>query len=97
MLQLPPSARGDAEAARAAYRRLSVRWHPDKNAGQEARAQAVFVRVAAAYNTLTTVNFDYTRCGHATPAPRPSTPSSHGLRRCHYRTRAAGEPPACGA
>jgi hypothetical protein len=60
-LQLPPSALGDAEAARGAYRRLSVRWHPDKNAGQEARAQAVFVRVAAAYNTLTTANFDYKR------------------------------------
>ena len=62
-LQLPLSALGDVEAARGAYRRLSVRWHPDKNAGDEERSQAVFVRVAAAYNTLTTANFDYKRCG----------------------------------
>jgi curved DNA-binding protein CbpA len=65
VLQLPPAVWGDADAAKAAYRRLSVRWHPDKNPGDAARSQALFVRVAAAYHTLTTANFDYKRCAPA--------------------------------
>jgi len=58
------------QAAKSAYRKLSVRWHPDKHSGEEAqaRATAVFVRLSAAYHTLTTANFDFERC--AAPAGR---------------------------
>ena len=61
VLQLGHEQWGKVEALKAAYRRLSVRWHPDKNPNDAVRANAVFVRVAAAYNTLTTSNFDYQR------------------------------------
>ncbi len=63
VLRLPSERARDASAAKAAFRKLSVKWHPDKHAGEAAkeRATAVFVRVAAAYHTLTTANFDYTR------------------------------------
>jgi len=104
VLQLPPGAAGDGEAARAAYRRLSVRWHPDKNAGQEQRAQAVFVRVAAAYNTLTTANFDYKRRANhrelpsSAPGARLSALSgrvaSRRVSRCAQASCAHCRPPA---
>lgn len=60
-LQLSPAQASDTTAAKAAYRRLSVKWHPDKNPGLEEKATALFTRVAGAYHTLTTSNFDYAR------------------------------------
>ncbi len=85
-LQLPPASWGSADAAKAAYRRLSVRWHPDKNPGDAARAQAVFVRVAAAYHTLTTANFDYKRCAACV---RCAAPRRRGERRREAAAQAA--------
>ena len=67
VLRLPPDvwvdAAATAAAAKSAFRRLCIRWHPDKHSGEEAkeRATALFVRIAAAYNTLTTTNFDFSR------------------------------------
>jgi hypothetical protein len=87
-LQLPTASWGDADAAKAAYRRLSVRWHPDKNPGDSARAQALFVRVAAAYHTLTTANFDYKRCAAAQAGRRAACAA--GVRR-RWRTRLFSE------
>ena len=37
---------------RKAYRKLAMRWHPDKNPQQEAVAQQKFVRLANAYEVL---------------------------------------------
>ena len=64
VLCLSGGAARDADAAKAAFRRLSIKWHPDKHSGEDAkaRATALFVRIAAAYHSLTTTNFDYARC-----------------------------------
>ena len=49
-LGVDPSA--DAECVRRAYRKLAVRWHPDKNPGDSATAEVMFKKVAAAYEVL---------------------------------------------
>lgn len=35
-----------------AFRKLAVRWHPDKNTGNEAEAEEIFKRIAQAWDTL---------------------------------------------
>jgi curved DNA-binding protein CbpA len=42
----------DADAIRKAYRKLAVRWHPDKNPNDLETSEVMFKRVAAAYETL---------------------------------------------
>lgn len=69
MLELPTSPPPDAATVKAAYRRLSLRWHPDKHRGDEARATSLFKTVAAAYATLTTTNFDFERWSTAFAIP----------------------------
>ena len=67
---------GKLEDVKAAYRRLSIRWHPDKNRttpDSTARATAIFTRIAAAYNTLTTSNFDYERWRDGFTVPQLQT------------------------
>lgn len=49
-LGVDPSA--DTESVRRAYRKLAVRWHPDKNPGDSATAEVMFKKVAAAYEVL---------------------------------------------
>ena len=49
-LGVDPSA--DADAVRRAYRKLAVRWHPDKNPEDSATAELMFKKVAAAYEVL---------------------------------------------
>ena len=41
---------------RSAYRRLAMKWHPDKNKGRRDEATAKFKRVAAAYELLSDEN-----------------------------------------
>jgi hypothetical protein len=43
----------DQEAIGKAYRVLALRWHPDKNIGNEVAATAKFLRIQAAYELLT--------------------------------------------
>ena len=47
LLGVSRSAGGDE--IRRAYRKLAVRWHPDKNLDDKERAEAMFKKVAAAY------------------------------------------------
>ena len=49
-LGVDPSA--DTESVRRAYRKLAVRWHPDKNPDDSATAEVMFKKVAAAYEVL---------------------------------------------
>lgn len=45
------SSAGDADVKRA-YKAAALRWHPDKNPQDRARAESMFKRVAEAYRTL---------------------------------------------
>lgn len=35
-----------------AYRKLAVKWHPDKNPGNEEQASSMFKKIGEAYETL---------------------------------------------
>eukprot|EP00190_Bangiopsis_sp_CCMP1999_P006166 CAMPEP_0198722654 /NCGR_PEP_ID=MMETSP1475-20131203/298_1 /TAXON_ID= ORGANISM="Unidentified sp., Strain CCMP1999" /NCGR_SAMPLE_ID=MMETSP1475 /ASSEMBLY_ACC=CAM_ASM_001111 /LENGTH=136 /DNA_ID=CAMNT_0044483565 /DNA_START=64 /DNA_END=474 /DNA_ORIENTATION=+ len=50
VLGVPSRAR--AEDIRAAYRRMAVKWHPDKNISRRGEAEEVFKRVAVAFEVL---------------------------------------------
>jgi hypothetical protein len=50
VLGVPPDA--SADAIRKAYRKAAVKWHPDKNPGNQEQAESMFKRVAAAYEIL---------------------------------------------
>lgn len=41
-----------AEDIKAAYRRLALKWHPDRNPGNQAEAETQFKRVSKAYSLL---------------------------------------------
>ena len=47
--------------ARARYRALAMKWHPDKNPGREEECAKKFIDITTAYHVLTTVNFDAAR------------------------------------
>lgn len=42
----------DTSAIKRAYRKLSLKWHPDKNVGKEEEATQMFTKIAAAYEVL---------------------------------------------
>ncbi|XP_008832653.1 dnaJ homolog subfamily B member 3 [Nannospalax galili] len=54
-----------AEAIRKAYRRLALRWHPDKNPEHKEEAERRFKQVAQAYQVLSDARRRevYDRCG----------------------------------
>jgi len=73
-LELDASCKGDLAVVKSAYRRLCLRWHPDKNpAAEEAACRAKFTRVTAAYHTITTSNFDYARWARSYAIPPMQT------------------------
>jgi tetratricopeptide (TPR) repeat protein len=67
----------DAEAVRAAYRTLAKRFHPDALCAAEAdvrdKAQAVFIRITDAYET---VLGDAPKAGARPAAPRQAPPAA---------------------
>lgn len=68
-LGVPEADRGQLEKVKARFRKLSLKYHPDKNLGREEAAAEVFQAVHAAYHTLTTNNFDYERWAQAFTVP----------------------------
>ena len=68
-LGVPESDRGQLDKVKARFRKLSLKYHPDKNIGREEAAAEVFQAVHAAYHTLTTNNFDYDRWAQAFTVP----------------------------
>ena len=74
ILGLPDSSRGDLDAVKAAYRKLCLKWHPDKNPPEkQEEAKRKFTRVTAAYHTVTTSNFDYRRWAESYEIPPMQT------------------------
>ena len=67
VLELPSKMEDEVKQVRAAYRRLALQWHPDKNPDRPQVAEAKFKRVTGAYHCLTTVNFDFERCVYGLP------------------------------
>ncbi|KAK3265053.1 hypothetical protein CYMTET_26236, partial [Cymbomonas tetramitiformis] len=68
ILEIPIAAKNDMEQIRKAYRKLAMKWHPDKNSGSEVSA-AKFKKITGAYHSLTTVNFDYDRWSQSFEIP----------------------------
>jgi DnaJ family protein A protein 5 len=46
----------DAEEIKKQYRKLALRWHPDKNVGNEEEATLRFKEITAAYTVLSDGN-----------------------------------------
>jgi len=53
--------RGNLEKVKMRFRKMSLKWHPDKNMRRQKEAADIFTAVHAAYHFLTTNNFDYNR------------------------------------
>ena len=51
--------RGQLDKVKMRFRKMCLKWHPDKNRGREKAAAEVFQAANAAYHFLTTNNFDY--------------------------------------
>jgi DnaJ-class molecular chaperone len=66
----------DAETLKKAYRRLALRWHPDKNPDNPAEAQSRFQEISEAYAVLGDAarRARYDRDGEDAPAP-PAPPA----------------------
>ena len=57
----PTDNRGNLDKVKMRFRKMSLKWHPDKNMRRQKEAADVFTAVHAAYHFLTTNNFDYKR------------------------------------
>lgn len=48
-----------------AYRKLAMRWHPDKNPNDKKEAEAKFKQISEAYEVIIVIILLYKRCMHA--------------------------------
>ena len=55
------------------FRKMSLKWHPDKNIKRAEAAAEIFKAVHAAYHFLTTNNFDYKRWAESFQIPPMQT------------------------
>ena len=69
ILGLPDTSRGNLDDVKKQYRKLCLKWHPDKNPENTEEAKRKFMRVTAAYHTITTNNFDYERWAQSYTIP----------------------------
>lgn len=60
-LGVKPEDKGNLDKVKMRFRKMSLKWHPDKNMRRPKEAADVFTAVHAAYHFLTTNNFDYKR------------------------------------
>mmetsp|Transcript_13603 Transcript_13603/g.26792 ORF Transcript_13603/g.26792 Transcript_13603/m.26792 type:complete len:278 (+) Transcript_13603:69-902(+) len=62
-----------------AYKKLALKWHPDKNPDQQARAEKVFKEINEAYQVLTDAEkkAHYDRFGHDEPRSGMSQSAGH--------------------
>ena len=68
-LGVTEAERGDLDKLKTRFRKMCLRWHPDKNRGREKQAAEVFQAVNAAYHFLTTNNFDHKRWAESFVVP----------------------------
>lgn len=61
--------RGDLDKVKTRFRKMCLKWHPDKNRGREREAAEVFQAANAAYHFLTTTNFDFKKWKEAFTIP----------------------------
>jgi len=61
--------KGQLDKVKMRFRKMSLKYHPDKNIGREEAAAEVFMAVNGAYHTLTTNNFDYKRWAEGFTVP----------------------------
>ncbi|KAJ3282132.1 hypothetical protein HK104_011074 [Borealophlyctis nickersoniae] len=76
ILNVPKTA--DKKAIKAAFYKLSMKYHPDKNPNDET-AKAKFLEISDAYSTLSddSKRQQYDRSLNVPPSPGPSQPHAH--------------------
>jgi len=72
-LQVKKEDRGNLDKVKMRFRKMSLKWHPDKNISRPEQAAEVFKAVHAAYHFLTTNNFDYQRWAESFVIPPMQT------------------------
>jgi len=61
--------RGSLDKVKMRFRKMSLKWHPDKNMKRQKEAADIFTAVHAAYHFLTTNNFDSQRWAESFKIP----------------------------
>jgi curved DNA-binding protein CbpA len=66
---------------KTAYKKLALKWHPDRNRGNEAVASEKFKKIGEAYEVLSnpTLKAEYDRCNNDENFSPPPTNHSGGL------------------
>jgi len=64
---------GNLEKVKLRFRKMSLKWHPDKNLKRPTEAAEIFKAVHASYHFLTTNNFDYKRWAESFVIPPMQT------------------------
>jgi DnaJ-class molecular chaperone len=85
----------DDKAIKSAYRKLALRYHPDRNPGDDAAVER-FKEINEAYAVLSDgeKRARYDRYGTADPAPTSAATSSTCSPRCSARAWGVGPPSA---